>query len=107
MVWEHCLQLVINLIVGTAMALPRGYNPLRLISIKSLGAYFQLLEVCTQDKVGQRLWGSRGLAIYCLVLEWAAKGGHGKLVLKSLSVSIQKCCGSAPILGTTRPCTAS
>jgi hypothetical protein len=29
------------------------------------------------------------------------------LVLKSLSVSIQKCCGSAPILGTTRPCTAS
>jgi hypothetical protein len=82
MVWEHCLQLAVNLIVGTAMALPRGYNQLRLISIKSLGAHFQLLEVCTQDKIEQRFWGSRGLAIHCLVLEWAAKGDHGKIVLK-------------------------
>jgi hypothetical protein len=53
-----------------------------LISIESLGAYFQLLEVCTQDEVKQRFWGSRGLAIHCFVLEWAAKVGHGKTVLK-------------------------
>jgi hypothetical protein len=82
MVWEHRIQLIVNLIVGTAMALPRGYNRSRLISIKSLGAHFQLLEVCTQDEVEQRFRGSRGLAVHCLVLEWAAKGGHGEMVLK-------------------------
>jgi hypothetical protein len=82
MVWEHCLHLVVNLIVGTAMALPRGYNQSRLISIKSLCAHFQLLEVCTQDKVEQRFKESRRLAVHCLVLEWAAKGGHSKMVLK-------------------------
>jgi hypothetical protein len=55
MVWEHRLQeLVINLIVGTAMALPRGYNRSRLIWIESLSAHFQLLEVYTQDEVKQK-----------------------------------------------------
>ena len=82
MVWEHCLQLVINLIVGMAMALPRGYNRCHLIWIKSLSAHFQLLEVYTQDEVEQRFRGSRGLAVHRLVLEWAAKDGHGEMVLK-------------------------
>jgi hypothetical protein len=66
-----------------AMALPRCYKKLlHLISIKSLNAYFHLLEVCTQDKVKQRFWGSRGLAIHHFVLEWAANNGHGEMVLK-------------------------
>jgi hypothetical protein len=82
MVWKHHLQLIVNLIVGTAMALPQGFNQSRLISIKSLSAHFQLLEACTQDEVKQWFWGSRGLTVHCLVLEWAAKGGHGEMVLK-------------------------
>jgi hypothetical protein len=68
MLWEHHLQLIMNLIVGTAMALPRCYQRVSLISMKSLSAHFQLLEVCTQDEV-ERFWGSRGLAINHLVLE--------------------------------------
>jgi hypothetical protein len=47
-----------------------------------VGAHFQLLEVYTQDEVEQRFWGSRGLAVHHLVLEWAAEVGHGKMVLK-------------------------
>jgi hypothetical protein len=82
MVWEHYLQLFVNPIVGTAMALPRRYQRASLILIERLGAHFQLLEVCTQDKVKERFWGSRGLAIHCLVLECAAKVGHGEMVLK-------------------------
>jgi hypothetical protein len=81
-VWEHHLQLVVNLIVGTAKTLPGRYQRARLISIESLSAHFQLLKVRTQDKVKQRFWGSRGLAIHCLDLEWAAKVGHGEMVLK-------------------------
>jgi hypothetical protein len=54
------------------------YNQLRLILIESLNAYFQLLEVCTQDAEVPL----RGLAIHHLVSEWAAKVGHGKMVLK-------------------------
>jgi hypothetical protein len=80
-VWKHDLQLVVNLIVRTAMALPRRYQRTSLISIKSLGAYFQLLEVCTQNEVEQRFWGSRGLAVHGLVLGSAAKVGHGEMVL--------------------------
>jgi hypothetical protein len=54
-----------------------------LILIERLGAHFQLLEVCTQDKVEERFWGSRGcLAVHCLVLECAAKVSHGEMVLK-------------------------
>jgi hypothetical protein len=82
MVWEHRLQLVVNLIVGTAMVLPRGYNRSRLISIESLGAHFQLLEVCTQGEVETRFRGSRGLAVHYLVLEWAAEVGHVQMVVK-------------------------
>jgi hypothetical protein len=55
---------------------------LRLILIESLDAYFQLFEVCNQDEVEQRSRGSRDLAVHHLVLEWAAKVGHGKMVLK-------------------------
>jgi hypothetical protein len=47
-----------NLIIHTAMALPRRYQRTSLISIESLGAYFQLLKVCTQDEVEQRFRGS-------------------------------------------------
>ena len=82
MVLEHHIQLVVNLIVGTVMALPRGYNRSRLISIESFDAYFQLLEVCTQDEVEQRFRGSRVLAVHRLVLEWAAEVGHGEMVVK-------------------------
>jgi hypothetical protein len=51
MVWEHHLQLIVNLIVDTAMASPRGYQRSGLISIEILKAHFQLLEVCHQDEV--------------------------------------------------------
>jgi hypothetical protein len=64
------------------MVLPRWYNRWRLILIESLNAYFLLLEVCTQDEVQQRFWGSRGLAIHHLVPEWAAEVGRGEMVLK-------------------------
>jgi hypothetical protein len=82
MVWEHHLQLVVNLIVGTAMALPGRYQLASLILIERLGAHFQLLEVCTLNEVEERFWGSRGLTIHCLVLECAAKVGHGEMLLK-------------------------
>jgi hypothetical protein len=82
MVWEHHLQLIVNLIVGTAMVLPRRYQRASLILIKRLSAHFQLLELCTQDEIKEMFWGSRGLAIHCLVLECAAEVGHGEMVLK-------------------------
>jgi hypothetical protein len=53
-----------------------------LISIKSLNAYFQLLEVCTQDEVEQGFWGSRGLAVHHLALEWPAKVSHWEMDFK-------------------------
>jgi hypothetical protein len=64
------------------MALPRRYQQTSLILIESHGAYFQLMELCTQDEVKRRFWGSRGVAVHRLVLEWAAKVGHCEMLSK-------------------------